>query len=550
VLVGGRILVSGGRSVTLSVATVVGARTEVQVGTDKLEIRGGRIGALLAEERTRLPGMTADLDALARTLALELNRVHSTGVPGNGPFQSLVSHDGVEDTNGNGRRGDELIGSANLPFDVTAGELWVAVTNRKTGDVERTELSIDPASMTLDELASAIGAIDHLTASVDPVGRLRIQAANGYGFDFAARLDPKPDTFGSFGGQKPVLGNTGTGPFDLSGAAFPQTFTVSVDGSPTTVTLNASDFVSPGAATVDELVEAINDDLTNATAKNVGGRLVIRSSTGGAAATLALADGSGGPLARLGMALGPVTGQDRGVEVAITGSYAGANDRFVFVPDGDGEIGKTPGLTVSVYDSKGLLVTTLAVGAGYAGDELEVTDGIRVSFGNGAISRSANQVFALDALADSDTTDLLVALGMNPMFVGHSAATLAVNPELERDPGLLAAGLQDAKGDAGNVLRMLGLRGGTFAALGGASFEEFFADLVGSLGFDVATATTTLESASTTMAYLEEQRLAISGVDLDEEMVDLVAYQKAYEAAARFIDTVRQMTDVLIDLGR
>ena len=52
------------------------------------------------------------------------------------------------------------------------------------------------------------------------------------------------------------------------------------------------------------------------------------------------------------------------------------------------------------------------------------------------------------------------------------------------------------------------------------------------------------------MAHLERQRESVSGVNIDEEMVDLVRFQQAYEAAARFIDTVNDMTKTLINMAR
>ena len=48
----------------------------------------------------------------------------------------------------------------------------------------------------------------------------------------------------------------------------------------------------------------------------------------------------------------------------------------------------------------------------------------------------------------------------------------------------------------------------------------------------------------------EEQRESISGVNLDEEMVDLVRYQQAFEAASRYISTVQELTTSLINIGR
>ena len=52
------------------------------------------------------------------------------------------------------------------------------------------------------------------------------------------------------------------------------------------------------------------------------------------------------------------------------------------------------------------------------------------------------------------------------------------------------------------------------------------------------------------LARLQLQRDAVSGVSLDEELVALVRFQQAFQAASRLIDAVNQMTDTLLALGR
>ncbi|MFN9705438.1 MAG: flagellar basal body rod C-terminal domain-containing protein [Planctomycetota bacterium] len=52
------------------------------------------------------------------------------------------------------------------------------------------------------------------------------------------------------------------------------------------------------------------------------------------------------------------------------------------------------------------------------------------------------------------------------------------------------------------------------------------------------------------LAQLQTERESISGVNIDEEMVDLMRFQQSYEAAARFLSVAQEMTDTLINLGR
>lgn len=560
VLVGGHLLAAGDRATQLTVGKDQSGRTKITVGrTDSaIQVQGGRIAALLDQEGGSLPEIRGKLDDLARNTILEFNRLHTTGMPRSGPFTTLYSAYGAQDGDFDGQRGDELLGQSGFLFDVQKGDLYVSVTNQASGAMQRTRLPIDPSSMSLQDLSNAIDGIDHLTSSVDPTGRLRVTADSGYGFDFSPRLDPNPDGQGTFGGVNPSLGSNATGPYDLSGQTFPLSFTVTT-GTATapvtkTVTLDSTDFVNSGAATVDELVTAIDNDLgTSGSAVSVGGRLVLRSSQGGATSRLSLANvGAGTALQDLGLPTVTATGRDAAVKVHVEGTYTGSgNDQFTFVPEGDGVIGQADDLRVQVYDQSGGLVTTLNVGGGYEPSSLiDLGNGVKVSFGSGTVSASEGNVFALDALADSDTSDILVALGMNSFFHGSNAGDIEVNPDLLGNPDSLAAGIGLADGDAGNLTRLMTLRSRDLQSLDTNTIEDFYADIVGDVGFSASAATATLSSQQQLLDQLQAERDSVSGVNIDEEMVDMVSYQKSYEAAARFISVAQDMTDTLINLGR
>lgn len=561
-LVGGHQLVAGDRTTALAVGKDAADATKVLVGkTDAgASLKGGRIGALLAQEKAGVPGLQSRIDDLARNTILEWNRAHTTGMPASGPFRSLTSAYGAQDNDGDGRRGDELLAQAGLPFDVSKGELYVNVTNTATGAMERTRIAIDPTTMSLDDLAAAIDDIPNMTATVDPTGRLRLNAADGHGFDFSPRLDPTPDARGTLGGTQPVLGSAQAGPYDLSDQTFPLQFVVNngttAGTTSTLVTIPATAFQDIGNATADELATAINRQLEpNGTAHAVGGRLVLQGTQSGATATLSLANVVGAttdPLAKLGLPTTTATGRESALEVTVGGAYTGAeNQQFTFVPEGDGTIGMTQDLRMRVLDKEGNLVTTIDVGAGYEpGEPIAVADGVTVAFGAGQVSGSQGQAFAVDALADSDTTDVLVALGLNSFFLGTSAADIAVNPELVANADRVAAGISASAGDAGNLARMATLRDVDLDALGGTSIEDFWADLVGEVGFDVAAADTALASQDALMGQLTAERESISGVNIDEEMVDMMRFQQSYEAAARFLAVAQEMTDTLINIGR
>ena len=112
------------------------------------------------------------------------------------------------------------------------------------------------------------------------------------------------------------------------------------------------------------------------------------------------------------------------------------------------------------------LVATLDVGQGYEpGTDLEVGNGVKISFGPGAVSQSTGQACSLDVLADSDTSDILVALGINSFFHGSSAADISVSSDLRANVDALAAGSMSLVSGSGTVI-------GESAAASAANFDE------------------------------------------------------------------------------
>jgi flagellar hook-associated protein 1 FlgK len=47
---------------------------------------------------------------------------------------------------------------------------------------------------------------------------------------------------------------------------------------------------------------------------------------------------------------------------------------------------------------------------------------------------------------------------------------------------------------------------------------------------------------------LEAQSQSVSGVNLDEEALDMIALQRTYQASARFISTISELLDILVNI--
>lgn len=149
-----------------------------------------------------------------------------------------------------------------------------------------------------------------------------------------------------------------------------------------------------------------------------------------------------------------------------------------------------------------------------------------------------------------DSSDVLAALGVNTYFTGTTARDIAVRDELKVSPSLLMTGRLEngTYVENGTAIAIAGLRDTTLDALGGESISSFWSIAVQDLGIRTAGAGTRADAAAIVRQGIEAQREALSGVNIDEEAINLMTYQRQYQGAARFISVVDQLTQELIAL--
>jgi flagellar hook-associated protein 1 FlgK len=198
VFLGGRLLVSLGRAETLEAAPdpAAGAVVRLSGSQEALEISSGEIGGLQSVARGALAGLEARLDRLARAVIFETNKLHSTGVPGKGPSETLVSAERAQDLDFSGDASDDVLARAGLSFPPKAGTIVLSVTELASGDTAETRIVFDPERQSLRDLASALSAAPHIRAQAGKDGSLRIDADSGYAFDFADRAGGDSDAGG------------------------------------------------------------------------------------------------------------------------------------------------------------------------------------------------------------------------------------------------------------------------------------------------------------------------------------------------------------------
>jgi flagellar hook-associated protein 1 len=135
----------------------------------------------------------------------------------------------------------------------------------------------------------------------------------------------------------------------------------------------------------------------------------------------------------------------------------------------------------------------------------------------------------------------------------NPASTIQVNKDIVADVNkIAAAGGSVAPGqvreDNTQALAMAGLQNALAMESSSVTFDTYYNTLVSRVGSDVQNASMNLEHHTSTVEQMENYRESISGVSLDEEMVNLVKFQQGYSAAAKLLSTVSQMMDTVVNM--
>jgi len=211
---------------------------------------------------------------------------------------------------------------------------------------------------------------------------------------------------------------------------------------------------------------------------------------------------------------------------------------------------KTTGLTTSTLvqvdlDGAGGNDTTL----NSLQADLDAIPNISASIQGGKLNVAADST-DVEVSFSQDSSGVLAALGVNNFYTGKNAQDIAVNQNIVARPSLLAAAKNGEKGDNQTALAIAGLESQAIAALNGASLKDTYESAVNSLATQSAAAKTNAEATRVVKETLEAQRESLSGVSLDEEAINLMRQQRAFQAASRLIQAVDEMVQTLLQLGQ
>ncbi len=232
--------------------------------------------------------------------------------------------------------------------------------------------------------------------------------------------------------------------------------------------------------------------------------------TAGSNDTINFDDGTGGGVEAATLTSGSYTGEELAEEIKSALESAGAS-----------------GFEVSVaYNSTDRQFTITADSS--AGGNIDL---------NWSTSNAASTI----GFSAVDTTGIAVGSSDSSDFSpGRISASSSSTSEF-------ATGGTEA-GDNRNALKLADLRDLTVISKSTLSINTFYSIIVGEVGTDVDETNKNITHQSFVMEQYEQRREAISGVSIDEEMVNLIKYQQSFSASAKFITTLDQMLSTLLSI--
>ncbi|MEW4490306.1 flagellar hook-associated protein FlgK [Thalassoglobus sp. JC818] len=232
----------------------------------------------------------------------------------------------------------------------------------------------------------------------------------------------------------------------------------------------------------------------------------------------------------------------------LSGIPTGENGRYTVRVIGSGTVGQATPLKLEVSETvTGEVIKTLDVGAGtVVGQAIEIVDGVALKLSPGVLVDGESFEFGL--IGRPDETGLLTNLGIGTFFAGDSEAGLKLHSLIQQNSRNVAVSKTGAASDTSNAQFFLEARDLKRFGNGRDPFEERLESLAIATAFRIQGEQTGQEFLSEQQSHLATQRDSISGVDPNEELLLMLEYQRAFQAASRFVSVIDETLDELLRL--
>jgi flagellar hook-associated protein 1 FlgK len=171
---------------------------------------------------------------------------------------------------------------------------------------------------------------------------------------------------------------------------------------------------------------------------------------------------------------------------------------------------------------------------------IDARDGTLATMQNQVDSLATNLITAVNTIQNSGYNS--TGGTGNTFFTGTNAATISVNATLVNNPALIqiSASATDG-GDTSLASQIAQLADTAQTGLNNQTFGDYYGTTVAGLGNALSDANTQVSNQTAVSNMLATQRGSVSGVNVDEEMTNMMTFQRAYEASAQVATTVNTM---------
>lgn len=533
-------------SLTMSTGQVLwegsmGSRVDI---TDK--ISGGKMAGWLKMRDEVFPKYRQDLNTMAEEFVWSMNLQHSQGV-GNDLFDAAVT--GTYGTDGSQMLSTLAFGDR---IDYT-GDFRMWVHDLNTAPPTATSVTVDMALATAGPDYAAAGT-SFTTANT--AYTITADAAGTVGTDAVA-----------FTWQE-TGGGSGAGTMNAG-----DTFLTLSDGS--RLDLSAGDLVGGSTLTVNTVAGGAPSALSlgiTSTANSVLDTYTFRATTGGTVGgTIELEWRNSVTSGTVSLDAATTTATVDGMTLNFAAGTLATDEVFSITTDraGNATLATAPDWHWSLSSFRDAFNNAADVATGgVAGDGSRYV-AASISATNALVftPRASDYHFAFsddgsDGFVDSGLT---AALGINTFFEGDNAGNIAMNTILNNKDLIAVAQMVGTTGDYGvgdnrnaiaitdiqyqarDMAEWVFVRGeDASSSVMNATMEGYYQAMIGSMGIEGNSIRRDADFNEVLTSRLSEQRDSISGVNLDEEMINLMRYQQAFAVASKLLSVADEMMSTLI----
>ena len=182
----------------------------------------------------------------------------------------------------------------------------------------------------------------------------------------------------------------------------------------------------------------------------------------------------------------------------------------------------------------------------------DVDDYYHAQFINGHLTVSSKQTSTYIGL-DNDTANFGGVFQINNFFNGTNSQNISLREDLAKDPSKIHAykAPNEGNNDVANEMLQLQFKEIKFYKNQKSSSNTlygYYKQTTLTLANKIENISNKKESAQTLFKSISNEYYSLSGVNIDEELINLEKYQRGYQASAKVITTINQMLDALFNI--